>query len=188
MINNTIHDIENLLPRYCEGLANKEETTKVEQWIEEDEKHLQIVKQMSVIYFAIDMLRILRKVDTNASLKRVNDKIGISNKHRLRMGLLWFQRVAALLAIPLLFTTLFLYFHRGEDIAQYIEIKTNPGTTTVVILPDSTRVCLNSESSLRYPGKFVGDIYNLEIKKYNILNQKVQKKREDCYFFAFLIF
>ena len=36
--------------------------------------------------------------------------------------------------------------------------------TTSVVLPDSTVVYLNSESSLRYPSVFEGDIRNVELK------------------------
>lgn len=35
-----------------------------------------------------------------------------------------------------------------------LEVRTNPGTTTSVTLPDGSRVFLNSESSLSYPSQF----------------------------------
>ncbi|MDR0824980.1 MAG: FecR domain-containing protein, partial [Prevotella sp.] len=40
---------------------------------------------------------------------------------------------------------------------EYIEIKTNPGMITQLTLPDSSKVWLNSESSLKYPLKFTGE-------------------------------
>ena len=43
----------------------------------------------------------------------------------------------------------------GKDAGvQMLEARTNPGMTTSVVLPDSTVVFLNSESSLRYPSSF----------------------------------
>lgn len=44
-----------------------------------------------------------------------------------------------------------------------VEIKTNAGMTTSVLLPDSTVVHLNSESSLRYPTFFAGDVRQVEL-------------------------
>ena len=51
---------------------------------------------------------------------------------------------------------LFLVEHYGGKDAdvQMLEARTNPGMTTSVVLPDSTVVFLNSESSLRYPSSF----------------------------------
>ncbi len=38
-----------------------------------------------------------------------------------------------------------------------MEVRTNPGMTTSVELPDGTEVVLNSSSSLRYPSRFADD-------------------------------
>ena len=38
-----------------------------------------------------------------------------------------------------------------------MEVKTSPGMTTSLTLPDGTIVYLNSESSLSYPSRFNGD-------------------------------
>ena len=44
-----------------------------------------------------------------------------------------------------------------------MEVRTNPGMTTSVVLPDNTVVYLNSESSLRYPSRFVGESREVEL-------------------------
>ena len=68
----------------------------------------------------------------------------------------WAQRIAAILSIPLLLGCLWLYYEKDDvkQAVQMIEVKTNPGMTTSIVLPDSTMVCLNSESVLRYPSHF----------------------------------
>ena len=70
----------------------------------------------------------------------------------------WAQRAAAILFIPLL--TLFIWQNwKGDtgEAAEMMEVKTSPGMTTSLTLPDGTIVYLNSESSLSYPSRFNGD-------------------------------
>lgn len=43
-----------------------------------------------------------------------------------------------------------------SSIAQIVNVRTNPGMITSVVLPDSSIVYLNSESSLSYPLVFDG--------------------------------
>ena len=43
-----------------------------------------------------------------------------------------------------------------QDI-RMLEVRTNPGMTTSLTLPDGTKVNLNSESSLVYPESFEGN-------------------------------
>ena len=70
-----------------------------------------------------------------------------------------------MLSIPLLIAVLWMYQDKDEqqEVAQMVEIKTNPGMTTSVVLPDNTVVYLNSESSLRYPSRFVGESREVEL-------------------------
>lgn len=146
-------DIEFLLPRYCEGIATAEEQQRVKDWIQESEEHYRIVKQMEMLYLAADTIHVMSKVNTEKALVKVKGK---------RMGKRivpwweWAQRVAAVLFLPLLTALLIQYYGGRDDVVQMLEAKTNPGMTTSVILPDSTVVYLNSESSLRYPSTFEG--------------------------------
>lgn len=146
-------DIEFLLPRYCEGIATAEEQQRVKDWIQESEEHYRIVKQMEMLYLAADTIHVMSKVNTEKALVKVKGK---------RMGKRivpwweWAQRVAAVLFLPLLTALLVQYYGGRDDVVQMLEAKTNPGMTTSVILPDSTVVYLNSESSLRYPSTFEG--------------------------------
>lgn len=146
-------DIEFLLPRYCEGIATAEEQQRVKDWIQESEEHYRIVKQMEMLYLAADTIHVMNKVNTEKALVKVKGK---------RMGKRivpwweWAQRVAAVLFLPLLTALLIQYYGGRDDVVQMLEAKTNPGMTTSVILPDSTVVYLNSESSLRYPSTFEG--------------------------------
>lgn len=148
----TYTDIEELLPIYCEGLATAEETRRVEEWIELDKANRKMVQQMQLLNMATDTLHVMQCVDTDKAFQKVKSKIA----KKTTSWWIWAQRVAAILFIPLLTTTLFITFSSDKhpELTQMLEVKTNPGMTTSVMLPDSTMVCLNSESVLRYPSVF----------------------------------
>lgn len=77
----------------------------------------------------------------------------------------WAQRAAAVLFIPLLVTLMVQHWGNDEqELAQMMEIKTNPGMTTSLTLPDGTLVFLNSESTLSYPSRFDGDTRNVNLQ------------------------
>ena len=144
--------IEELLPRYCEGLATADERQMVERWMEQSEENRKTVRQIYALYLATDTTVVMRKVDTEAALKRVKKQMNQSKRTNWWM---WAQRIAAVLILPLLLATCWLYVTRnGMGDVELLEVRTNPGMTTSLTLPDGTRVFLNSESSLVYPSRF----------------------------------
>ena len=48
-----------------------------------------------------------------------------------------------------------------QDEMSFIEVRTNPGMITTIVLPDSSRVWLNSESYLKYPVRFAKNERNV---------------------------
>ena len=144
-------DIEALLPRYFSGEATDEERMRVVQWVRESDEHARIARQIQQLCLAADALDVLERVDTERALKQVNARI---DRARFRRLVRWTERVAAVLFLPLLALSLFLINNPEEP--RMLEVRTNPGMTTRLTLPDGTQVCLNSESALIYPEKFEG--------------------------------
>lgn len=157
----TYKDIEDLLPLFCEGMTTEAESKLVEEWIAENKANHKLVDQIHVLQMATDTLHMKKSVNTEKALKKVKGRI----KSRAIAWWVWPQRIAAMLSIPLLITVLWMYQNKSErmELAQMIEIKTNPGMITSVVLPDSTIVYLNSESSLRYPSHFTGKNREVEL-------------------------
>ncbi len=157
-----IDQIEELLPRYCSGEATIEECRMVEEWIGQSEDNYRIVKQIYVIDQVMGTAQMESKVNTEKALASVNRKM---SKERPQVAwFTWVQRVAAILFLPLLITLAIQNFTPRTEIARMIEIKTNPGMTTTVDLPDGSKVYLNSESSLTYPSFFSEDERNVQLK------------------------
>lgn len=154
--------IEELLPRFCEGLTTEEESLLVEKWIAEDEANLKLVNQIHALHLAVDTRMIKRHSDIDEVLAKVKRRVHGQAVSRWE----WAQRIAAILSIPLLLGCLWLYYEKDDakQAVQMIEIKTNPGMTTSIVLPDSTMVCLNSESVLRYPSHFGDALRKVELE------------------------
>ena len=148
--------IEEILPRYCSGEATVEECRMVEEWIGQSDENYRIFKQMYTIDQVMGTVQMESKVDMEKALASVSRKMSKAPSHITWFT--WVQRAAAILFIPLLIAFAIQNFTPSPtEVAQMIEVKTNPGMTTTVDLPDGTKVYLNSESSLTYPSFFSKD-------------------------------
>lgn len=58
---NTYNNIEELLPRFCEGMTTAAESRLVEEWIEQDESHRKIMNQIHALYLATDTLHVMKR-------------------------------------------------------------------------------------------------------------------------------
>ena len=154
--------IDELLPRYCEGQVTEEERLLVETWMNESEENRRVAKQIHSLYLATDTIHVMKKVDTEKALSRVKGRITGRKK---TMWWEWAQRAAAVLFIPLLVTLMVQHWGGSEqELAQMMEVKTNPGMMTSLTLPDGTLVFLNSESTLSYPSRFDSDTRNVTLQ------------------------
>lgn len=157
-----IDKIEEILPRYCSGEATIEECLIVEEWIQQSEDNYRIVKRIYAIDQVMGTVQIESQVNIDKALASVSSKM--SNVHSHVTLLAWAQRVAAVLFIPLLIAFGIQYITPRTEIAQMIEIKTNPGMTATVDLPDGSKAYLNSESSLIYPSVFSKEKRNVQLR------------------------
>ncbi|RHR39596.1 FecR family protein [Parabacteroides sp. AF18-52] len=161
MSENNINIVEELLPRYCDGNVSAEEKEKVEIWIRQSEEHYKIAQQIQLIYLASDTIAIMDQVNTDNALDKVDGRI---RRSQLKTLFMWGQRVAAILFIPLLAAYLLEVLIPEKRDIRMLEVRTNPGMTTSLTLPDGTKVNLNSESSLVYPATFDGDFRSVRLE------------------------
>lgn len=124
-------DIETLLTKYFEGNTTPPENEQIEAWLNADEEHLRIAKQLNTLYLAVDTQHITKKIDTEKALDKVKSRTKVRNLSWWG----WTQRIAAILSVPLLIGVLALYPDRQQPVvtAQMVEIKTNAGMTTSVL-------------------------------------------------------
>ena len=91
-------DIETLLTKYFEGKTTPPENEQIEAWLNADEEHLHIARQLNTLYLAVDTQHITKKIDTEKALDKVKSKTKVRNLSWWG----WTQRIAAILSVPLL--------------------------------------------------------------------------------------
>lgn len=149
--------MENLLLRYYEGETTEDETALVEKWLEASEENRRTARQVQTLGLAADMAQISSRLDVKKALEDVHRKMKQKKVNRYRVLFRGMQRAAAILFIPLMVSWSILYWDKDKEEIHMMEVRTNPGMTTSVELPDGTEVVLNSSSSLRYPSRFADD-------------------------------
>ena len=146
------HIDEHILLSYYSGSLSADQKQEVEQWLLESEENRKLARDVQYIYIATDTLNTIKAVNSTKALEQVKTRLRKPNKTNY---LVWFQKVAAILILPLLIST--IYFVTKKEPVEYIEIKTNPGMVATLNLPDGSKVWLNSGSYLKHPQKFTGD-------------------------------
>lgn len=155
MKNFSENNIENLIPKYCEGTLSESESQLVEDWIKASPDNYRIVKDIHKILFALETVQSQNEIDIEAAFTSINGKINPIRKISL---LMWMQRVAAILFIPVFIALLLQYMKKEVSKEQLIEIRTNPGMLTRLTLPDGSKIVLNSDTYFSYPADFTKDV------------------------------
>ena len=149
--------MENLLLSYYEGETTEDETALVEEWLEASEENRRTARQVQTLGLAADMAQISSRLDVKKALEDVHRKMKQKKVNRYQVLFRGMQRAAAILFNPLMVSWSILYWDKDKEEIHMMEVRTNPGMTTSVELPDGTEVVLNSSSSLRYPSRFADD-------------------------------
>ena len=74
------NNIENLLPRFCEGMTSEKETLLVEEWIKENELNRKTIDQIHSLYLAADTLYVMQNLNTEKALNKVK-RLRYGNGH-----------------------------------------------------------------------------------------------------------
>ena len=125
-----------------------------------------------------------RSIDTERAWQQTWQRCQSSQRRGFAFYLL---RIAAILILPLLISTItFAYLYMNDNqqsqAIAYLEATSAPGIVTQITLPDSSKVWLNSGSSLRYPSRFVGMERNVTLQGEGYF--EVQSDRQHPFYVA----
>lgn len=171
---------ELLFFRFSKGYATPEEKAQVEKIIKE---FPEISEELSMVRLLLDAEAKIKEIESQnvaEGFEKVGKKINLlTRKKKIIYNLL---RVAAILTLPLLISTLtLLYVLSGKQQkvdTLYAEVFSAPGTVTLFELPDKSKVWLNSKSTLRYPINLNDiSIREVELEGEGYFEVKSDKKR-----------
>lgn len=178
---------ETLLLKYTQKQTTPEESERVESWLKDSEEYQQeseVVRQALKIKSQIDEHRSFELPEAFAEVNRKLDQ-----RNRRRLWINYLSRVAAIISIPLLISTLtfgYLFFEGNttdsENRIKFMEVTSAPGMVTRLELPDNSKVCLNAGSTLRYPTVFAKNTREVELTGEGYF--EVQSDKEHPFFVA----
>ncbi|WP_372775824.1 FecR family protein [Mangrovibacterium sp.] len=142
-----------LLPEYFAGFLNSTDRLAVEEWKDASDENLAIFRESEKVYHSLDLLKEMRQYDSSQALQKLNDRI--SREKPVRNFVYYWQRIAAVLLLPLLLGSLYLFVDRPrQSDAIWQAYHTPPGVKSELRLPDGTSIILNSETKIEYPSNF----------------------------------
>lgn len=106
----------------------------------------------------------IETINSQAAFAQVQKRIQI-NKSTLSL-LNTFSRIAAILFIPLLLASVWLFYNQQKTTHQQFaiqEITSPPGIRSQVVLPDGSKVWLNAESTIKFQVPFQENSRNIDI-------------------------
>lgn len=149
--------IQPIITAYLSGKATVEERRRLEDWVKQSPDNNRHFQEIRNIWQVMHPAFTPSEINVFEAEKNILANIATTKRNIIRTVLLYWQRVAAILVIPLLILSTYLYLNNaGEsnDIVQYQEVKSPHGTCSEVRLPDGTNVWLNGGSTLKYPLAF----------------------------------
>lgn len=149
------------LLRYVNNELSEKERMEVEEWINRSEDNRKIAEDYYYLSFAVSSLQSIKQSAPGKALKKVNKRIREKQSRKLFLRI---QQAAAILFVPLLILSgYFLLQPQEKEGAFIVETRITPGMIGSTVLPDGTKVWLNSSSYLKYPNIFSGDAREVDL-------------------------
>ena len=167
-----------LLIKYHKEKVNPEERAIVEQWFADNSLRDKLSISSMNLWDNIPLNIDLPELDGDRILDSIHHKINregflSANETRKRsLFLRYLGRVAAILLLPVLLTTVFLYQKINTFYSEvaYSEIYAPAGTSTTFHLPDGSSGSLNGGSSIKFPSRFHEKTRSVELSGEAYLN------------------
>ena len=160
---------EDIITRILSGNADPADRRAFMAWLDECEENRAEFQRLKNIWDATHPAFNPAQIDTRRAENRFFEKIGKEQRsNRIASFTNFMYRAAAILFIPLLIATLYLYRQTtpstsaGRSIAMQT-ISVTYGITSSVELPDGSTVWLNSGTSFKYPVQFDSNTRQVEL-------------------------
>ena len=149
--------IQPIITAYLSGKATAEERRKLDDWVKQSPDNDRYYQEMRNIWQVMHPAFTPSEIHVFEAEKKVLANIATTRRNIARTLIIYWQRMAAVLVIPLLIICTYLFLEKDNgvyDEIEYQEVKAPHGTFSEVRLPDGTNVWLNGGSTLKYPLTF----------------------------------
>lgn len=149
--------IQPIITAYLSGKATAEERRKLDDWVKQSPDNDRYYQEMRNIWQVMHPAFTPSEIHVFEAEKKVLANIATTRRNIARTLIIYWQRMAAVLVIPLLIICTYLFLEKDNgvyDAIEYQEVKSPHGTFSEVRLPDGTNVWLNGGSTLKYPLTF----------------------------------
>ena len=164
-----------LLAKYLAGECNDEEIDLIQRWIESSNKNKILFENIQSDWNKINLAGNMKKVDVDSAWGKVKQRIlqeepelvtmkQLKQENRAIIYLYRPLQIAAsiLILVGLAFGTYKIFIESG--VADNTIIKSGSGNTSSLILPDGSKIYLNSGTTVKYPERFGKDSRNIYLK------------------------
>lgn len=172
---------DELIGRLVSGTLSEEDRVTIDEWASKSDENRSVLKDIIQIRDDYKLLVQMEQINARKALTEVKKRIKSTGRFEFRTLLkqtinIW-QKVAAVIIIPLLAFSLYMYFGtETENKLIWNEVSTPYGLMSKITLPDSTIVEINSRSKLRYPSTFEGKERLVELEGEAFFKVKQNKK------------
>jgi ferric-dicitrate binding protein FerR (iron transport regulator) len=142
----------------CE--ASDDDKQKLTNWLAQGQENIEIFKQSESVWNALEIVKMGKEYDSGKAFRSFKEQVSNRLKTSRRIGLYkiidTYIRVAAVLVILIGIGRLFIkpIDKRIQSDTSLFEIISPRGSKTQVLLPDGSKVWLNSESKIQYFNNF----------------------------------
>ena len=146
-----------ILKDYFYNLKKDITSSAFGRWFIENESKPEFDQELQEIWKESSQVACDREMTSSAFVKVCEAIGGVApspQKSTFTRTIHYLIRVAAILFIPLLGATLYLYLDNKESQVNWIEVYAEYGQKKEVILPDQSKVWLNSGTHIIYPEWF----------------------------------
>ena len=154
------NEMLDIIIRVLKSEASDDDKQKLTSWLAQSQENVEIFKQSESVWNALEIVKMGKEYDSGKAFRSFKEQVSNRLKTSRRIGLYkiidTYIRVAAVLVILIGIGRLFIkpIDKRIQSDTSLFEIISPRGSKTQVLLPDGSKVWLNSESKIQYFNNF----------------------------------